>query len=437
MKLGSRILIGIGCVVLLLASWAAAVMAPSEAEKQAALVEQAAALIEDKIYIRAVSLLEEAAGYNGDRTVEAEALLKQVYLQLMDQQGYQRRYTSLLEAQMQREDAGPEVFMEAARFYLDRSKLPQALAVLRDGIEKTGSGELTVLYEGSRYAYQMGYMVYEDVTDIFEITVGVSMDGLWGLAQADGSLLIPCQYEQISTYHTDRAIVKRGGEIFAVDSAGNRVALLKELAEEFGNYADDRIPLLIGGQWRRATGEFVVGSTAFEGLGTYSDGYAAAKENGKWGVVDLQNEWLLAPEYEEIMADGLGRSFGQGAVFAKKDGAVRLYVNGEPVGDAYEDARPFGAEGYAAVKQGGKWGFVNAEGQLRIPCQYDDALSFGQHLAAVEVDGLWGYISLSGELVIPAEFVQAKSFSSGSAPVLTQRGWQFITLVEFKEEAGL
>lgn len=437
MKIGSRILIGIGCAALLAVSWVVAIMAPSETEKQAALVEQAAAYMEDKIYIRAVPLLEDAAGYSGDRTDEAETLLKRAYLQLLDQQGYQRKYTALLDAQMQREGAGVEVFQEATAFYLERSRSAQAFAVLRNGIAKTGSKELMELYESCRYAYQTGYAIYEDVTAISGKTIGVSMDGLWGLAKADGTLLIPCQFDQISTYSTDRMIVKLNGEIFAVDSAGNRIALLKEQTEEFGNYSNDRIPLLIKGQWRRATGEFVIGSTAFEDLGTYSGGYAAAKQNGKWGVIDLQNEWLLAPEHEEIMSDELGRSFGQGAVFAEKDGAIRLYVDGQQVGDTYEDAKPFGSEGYAAVKRNGKWGFIDTGGELRIPCQYDDALSFGQHLAAVKVGELWGYISLSGELVIKAEFLQAKSFSSGSAPVLTQRGWQFITLTEYKEEAGL
>lgn len=437
MKIGSRIFLGIGCAALLAISWAVAILAPSEAEKQAALVERAEAYMEDEIYIRAVPLLEEAAGYRGNRTDEAEALLKRAYLQLLDRQGYQRKYTALLDAQMQREGAGAEVFQEAAGFYLERSRPAQAFAVLRDGIAKTGSEELTELYESCRYVYQTGYAIYEDVTAISGKTIGVSMDGLWGLAKADGTLLIPCQYEQISTYGRDRMIVKKDGEIFAVDSEGNRVALLKERAEDFGNYADDRVPLLIDGQWRRGNGELAVGTAGFEGLGTYSGGYAAARENGKWGVVDLANEWLLAPEYDEVITDELGRAFGQGAVFARKDGVVRLYVDGEPVGDAYEDARPFGAEGYAAVMQGGKWGFVDTEGQLRIPCRYDNALSFGQHLAAVEADGLWGYVSLSGELVIPAEYLQAKSFSSGSAPVLTERGWRFITLIEYKEEAGL
>lgn len=73
----------------------------------------------------------------------------------------------------------------------------------------------------------------------------------------------------------------------------------------------------------------------------------------------------------------------------------------------------------------------------QIDFQFDDALSFGQHLAAVKVDGTWGYVSLSGELVIEPQFIAAKSFYHGSAPVQTRDGWRFITLEEYREGDGL
>lgn len=437
MKIGSRILIGIGCAALLLVSWIVAITAPTNGERQLSLINQAAALMEDKIYVTAVPLLEEAIGYNGEYTLEAEMLLKQAYLKLIDQQGYQRKYISLLESQMNRNDTASEIFLEAANFYLERSKLSDALTVLKTGIEKTGSEELTALYESNRYAYQMGYTMYEDVTSIYNDTIAVQVDGLWGLAKADGTLMIACQYDQISTYNNNRAIAREGEEIIAVDSSGNRIALLKEPASDFGNYADNRVSILINNVWRRATGDFEIGSASFEELGTYSDGYIAAKQNGKWGVVNLQNEWLLPPEYDAIIMDELGRAYGQGAVFAKTGDAVYLFVGSAKIGGPYDDAKPFGEEGYAAVKKDGEWGFIDTSGALKIPYQFDDALSFGQHLAAVKTGEFWSYISLSGETVIDAGFLLAKSFSNGSAPVLTNRGWQFITLLEYKEGVGL
>ena len=117
--------------------------------------------------------------------------------------------------------------------------------------------------------------------------------------------------------------------------------------------------------------------------------------------------------------------------------SVYMFIEGARSSAVYEDAQPFGDEGFAAVKKNGYWGFIDNMGIEAIPFVFDDALSFGQHLAAVKHGDLWGYISIYGHMAIEPAFLSAKSFSDGSAPVLTQRGWQFITLIEFLRGASL
>lgn len=438
MKYAKRILLAGGFLVLLVISWIIVLNAKSEGEKQSELINRANDYISDEIYILAVPLLEEASGYKAARTLEAEETLKAVYKKLISQRGYRRKYAELLEKQMKAKGASPEIFLEAAGFYLAESKLGEALDVLKDGIQKTGNQNLIVLYENNRYKYSMGYNTYEDLTEIFEKTIGVKNNGLWGLADFDGTLRIPCEYEKISTYSSGRLIAAKNGEIFAVDVDNNRLALLKEKVGDFGNYADGRIGLLTEEGWRRASGDFEMGSAVFEQIGTYSGGYAAAKQEGKWGVVDIASEWLILAQYDGIIMDGLGRCCLQGAVFVKKNGSVYLFADGKQVGeDFFEDALPFGDEGYAAVKKNGLWGFIDNSGCLKIGYKFEEALSFGQHLAAVKQGGLWGYINLYGDIVIEPLFLKAKNFSEGSAPVLTERGWRFISLFEYKKVRGL
>ena len=432
MKLATRILIGAGCCVLLLISWAITINSKSDSEKQLELIRQAADLTKDGIYIRAVALLEDAAGYNASHTLTAETELKKVYLALIDKRGFNRKYTGLLEKQMNRRDASADIFAEAANYYLGISRIQDALAVLLTGIEKTGSDDLVGIYENNRYACEASRTSYDYVAAIYGPTVQVQIGELWGIARADGTALIPCEYERISTFSIDRAIVEKNGEIYAVDRDNNRVAVLKENAIDFGNFTENRIPLLIDGNWRRATGDFALGTATFERLGAYSSGYTAAKMDGKWGVIDLVSEWLVPAEYDEIVMDELGRCYAQGAVFGRKGETVYLLVGGQQTGYSCEDARPFSTSGYAAVKRNGKWGYIDANGTEVISFIFDDALSFGQHLAAVKLGEFWGYISRYGHIVIEPVFLEAKSFSNGSAPVLTQRGWQFITLLEYK-----
>lgn len=63
-------------------------------------------------------------------------------------------------------------------------------------------------------------------------------------------------------------------------------------------------------------------------------------------------------------------------------------------------------------------GYIDsASGETRLAFAYDRATPFAEGLAAVRVDGLWGYIDPSGALVIPPAYVEAQPFYNGLAEV--------------------
>ena len=70
--------------------------------------------------------------------------------------------------------------------------------------------------------------------------------------------------------------------------------------------------------------------------------------------------------------------------------------------DIFQDALPF-SSGLAAVKQNGKWGYINKEFKTVIPYQYDIADSFNGNLAKVETRNgslqIVSYINKDGEVV--------------------------------------
>ena len=122
MKRTNRIFLIVGFAALIAVSWVVVLGMQSADEKQAELIQRAGEYLEDKIFIYALPLLEQAAGYNAAHTPEAERLLKDVYLELIDQRGMRSRYIDLLQKQMNRPDARDDVFLEAANFHLDDSK---------------------------------------------------------------------------------------------------------------------------------------------------------------------------------------------------------------------------------------------------------------------------------------------------------------------------
>lgn len=82
-----------------------------------------------------------------------------------------------------------------------------------------------------------------------------------------------------------------------------------------------------------------------------------------------------------------------------------LSVTGEVVIEPkYEYLDLFSDEGLARFKDHGLWGFVNENGEVVIPAQYEDANNFSEGLAAVKVDGLYGFIDKSGKMMIEPQF---------------------------------
>ena len=100
---------------------------------------------------------------------------------------------------------------------------------------------------------------------------------------------------------------------------------------------------------------------------------------------------------------------------------------------SFDDAKAFTEEGYAAVCRGGKWGFVDTDGELALDYAYEDAESFSNGLAAVCIDGKWGYIDTEGNMIITPRFSAATHFSkAGTAAVQIEEDkekvWKLIQL---------
>ena len=73
------------------------------------------------------------------------------------------------------------------------------------------------------------------------------------------------------------------------------------------------------------------------------------------------------------------------------------------------------SNGLAAVCADGKFGYIDPQGDYRIPPKFDYAERFCEGLALVCADGLWGYIDETGEYVIAPQYQFASSFSGGCA----------------------
>jgi hypothetical protein len=83
-------------------------------------------------------------------------------------------------------------------------------------------------------------------------------------------------------------------------------------------------------------------------------------------------------------------------------------------------------EGFCGVSKDGKWGFIDTNGQLTIPNQFDAVGPFIEGLARVHLGNQIGFIDKTGKYVINPQFQEAGDFHGGLAVVHGGAGWGFI-----------
>jgi hypothetical protein len=96
----------------------------------------------------------------------------------------------------------------------------------------------------------------------------------------------------------------------------------------------------------------------FQDASTFSQGFAPVKIDGKWGYIDRAGRIIVEPVYDAafpfrgryaVIREGQRRGF----LRLDPQGGISVFIPGR-----YEDASRF-TEGLAAVKIGGKWGYIS------------------------------------------------------------------------------
>jgi hypothetical protein len=70
------------------------------------------------------------------------------------------------------------------------------------------------------------------------------------------------------------------------------------------------------------------------------------------------------------------------------------------------------------IRDGGRFGFIDASGAVAIAPRFEAAGGFSEGLARVQYGGRWGYVDPAGELVIAPRFLDAGDFRHGRARVV-------------------
>ena len=165
----------------------------------------------------------------------------------------------------------------------------------------------------------------------------------------------------------------------------------------------------------------------------YSDGVICCvkRQDDVWCYFDREGKLLFSSK------DGGPSQFHDGFACKYSSETGKYYFidkKGEKAfgGKMWEWAQDF-SDGMASVFDGRGWGFINTEGELVIPCEYESAAEqnpggFSEGLAAVVIvpeRDLFGYIDKTGKQVFPNLYFADTQFSEGLAWVFDRESQRY------------
>lgn len=214
-----------------------------------------------------------------------------------------------------------------------------------------------------------------------------TLTGLVGCVNNNGDTIIAALYEEINPFSENYVLALKGAKLGMLDKNGNTIIPF-EYDGNSGVWEDEKICFL--------------------------------KKNGKFGLLNFQGEILLPFKYDKIVNGG--KSGVIGVQIGEKFGLINYRKHKEVLPCEYENVklgyvRRWSWGGYEyndltnhliAVKNEGRWGFVDLNGKLVVPFKYEDGEQedniFYRNAAAVIKNKRYGLIDTLGNVIAPFEY---------------------------------
>lgn len=235
----------------------------------------------------------------------------------------------------------------------------------------------------------------------------VEKDGKFGFINRKGEMVIAPQFDGGGSFNSALANIKTSGKWGYIGTDGQFVIKPQfDGAEDFHEGLARICVAPEGGDCSRSDGKKfgfidksgkIVIPAKFDYAEHFSEGLAMARIEDMYGFIDKTGQWLNEPFYTDA-----GMAFSEGLARVNLKDGTSVFINtageivlqppgGFYVGDEFSDGLVM-----AMDQSAGKWGYMNKQGDMAIPAQFDRALPFKDGIAPAMADGKWGLINVKG-----------------------------------------
>ena len=306
-----------------------------------------------------------------------------------------------------------------------------AIQEIKNTIKVTKDGKVGVIDNEGK---EILGVLYTDITNLGkdnkEGFIVKGEDGKYGIIDYSNQTILDTKYDEIvkGIYGNDMYLVKQAGKQVLVKKDGTELlntgydeikGILKNAENGVIYVKDSKYGVM------KMSGEVTI-PAEYEELKEAKSGVLIAKQNGKYGVIDIQRETKVEPSYVSVSYNEKADLY----IAEKEDYSNDVIDNTFVVRQSGILVDSDDEKGYIGLKQGeeykyynfkfeeknieevhtgnnlfkskkdGKYGFVDKDGKVVVNYEYDDATEQNSYgYAGIKKDGKWGSIDNKGNVV--------------------------------------
>lgn len=415
MKKSVPMLVMLGMITMATISWDNVLSYHGKVNQEFnAHIEQAEIYMEKKIYLQAIWQYQDALLLQPSNYKLAMKIVD-AYKLMGDMGGYINALDSAIAADNKQE----EPYLLAVDYYTKMNNNQSVYHYLNAANQVIDSKEVKKRLLELRkqhtvvnpfFEEQKGYISEEGKNVPYAV---IKKDGKYGLADISYSPKIGCKYEDIGPYFSGLIPVKLDGEWYYISEDEYRFQVPDHPASWLGSFSDGYAAACIDNKYGYLDKGVHEYHFEYDYAGGFYYGIAAVKKGGKWALINSSFAMVTDFVFDDVLLDDYGFCSVYGRIFAKQNGKWQLYdTTGTLLADGLEDVRRFASTEPAAVKKDGKWCLMSQTGEIVLETKFKELNSMSCGYAPFREDKKWGCIDIDGNILIEAQFEKLAPFES-------------------------
>ncbi len=245
---------------------------------------------------------------------------------------------------------------------------------------------------------------YDNLEEYDHGIVKAQKDGEYGLINVNGKILLPFDYDDLGEYSNCIIVAKKYGKWGIIDEDG-KIVIPFEYDYIYHPKHNKTIRAKSNGCWGviNRNNEQII-PFVFDEIAAFINGRAKAKQY-KWGIIDESGNTVCPFEYDKIVDDS--EAFWRVA-------KINYTRENRPIRRQNRWGGIYYKDNYWTISHE-KWGMVNFDGKIIIPCEYDTIYSPINGIIRCKKNKKWGCLNEKNEIIIPFEFDYINQFIEGKA----------------------